>query len=166
MKEVYATAQRLGAYLEAKHFTVTTAESCTGGGVAHAITAVPGSSHWFEAGWITYSNKVKTELLGVDASLIETKGAVSAEVVAAMATGALAASDAHCAIAISGVAGPDGGTDDKPVGTVWIAWLAKGQAVRAEECRFSGGREAIRQQTIPVALEGLLDYLANKSDIS
>lgn len=148
-------AARLGACLQALRAQVTTAESCTGGGIAEAITRVPGSSAWFEAGYVTYSNAQKTRQLGVPPVLFEQHGAVSREVVEAMAQGARQHSGARFAVAVSGIAGPGGGTPDKPVGTVWLAW-ADGDRVHSRRCRFDGDREAVRRQTVWRALVGLL----------
>lgn len=134
---------------------VSTAESCTGGGIAEAITRIPGSSAWFEAGYVTYSNTQKTRQLGVPEVLFGQVGAVSQEVVEAMVRGAQAASGARFAVAVSGVAGPDGGSPAKPVGTVWLAW-ADGNHVISERRHFDGDREAVRRQTVITALDGLL----------
>jgi len=134
---------------------VSTAESCTGGGIAEAITRIAGSSAWFEAGYVTYSNRQKTRQLGVPEALFGQVGAVSQEVVEAMVKGAQLASGARFAVAVSGVAGPGGGSADKPVGTVWLAW-SDGQQVVSERRQFDGDREAVRRQTVIAALEGLL----------
>ncbi|MFF7708020.1 nicotinamide-nucleotide amidohydrolase family protein [Pseudomonas sp. NPDC007930] len=147
-------ATLLGERLQAHQASVTTAESCTGGGIAEAITRVAGSSAWFEAGYVTYSNRQKTAQLGVHPALFGSVGAVSREVVVAMAQGALASSDATYAVAVSGVAGPGGGSVDKPVGTVWLAW-ASAQGCHAQRRQFAGDREAVRGQTVQAALEGL-----------
>ncbi|MCW8156872.1 CinA family protein [Stutzerimonas stutzeri] len=148
-------AARLGEELQRLGAQATTAESCTGGGIAEAITRIAGSSAWFEAGYITYSNAQKTRQLGVPAELFEQVGAVSAEVVQAMARGAQRNSEARFAVAVSGVAGPGGGTAEKPVGTVWIAW-ADGAQVYAQHHLFSGDRQAVREQTVAAALQGLI----------
>lgn len=129
-ESTYLLAERLGQLLRGPKHTVTTAESCTGGGIGQAITLVPGSSAWFEAGYITYSNRIKSKLLGVPSALIEAHGAVSEPVVLAMAAGAIQHSAANYAVAVSGVAGPDGGTPNKPVGTVCFS---------AGRCRYSAG---------------------------
>lgn len=134
---------------------MATAESCTGGLVAAAVTEVAGSSEWFERAFITYSNRAKIEMLGVSASTLAQHGAVSEATVREMAAGAVARSGADIAVAISGVAGPSGGSADKPVGTVWFAW-ASGSGVDVQcEC-FAGDRAAVRQRAAQVALEGLL----------
>lgn len=148
-------AAELGQILIIKNWCVTTAESCTGGGVSHTITAIPGSSHWFEQGFVTYSNRAKQQLLGVDSSILEHWGAVSAQVVEAMAAGALQKAEADLAVAVSGIAGPDGGSIGKPVGTVWFAWTTA-QRVNTECFHFEGNRNQIREQAILEALRGLI----------
>ncbi|WP_312144489.1 MULTISPECIES: CinA family protein [Stutzerimonas stutzeri subgroup] len=148
-------AAQLGDALQRLGAQVSTAESCTGGGIAEAITRIAGSSAWFEAGYITYSNAQKTRQLGVPAELFKQVGAVSAEVVQAMARGAQRNSGARFAVAVSGIAGPGGGTAEKPVGTVWIAW-ADDSHVQAQRYLFTGDREAVREQTVVAALQGLL----------
>ncbi|HYQ52599.1 MAG TPA: nicotinamide-nucleotide amidohydrolase family protein [Pseudomonas sp.] len=155
MDPITALSTRLGEHLRRLNAQVTTAESCTGGGIAEAITRVPGSSAWFEAGYVTYSNAQKTRQLGVLEPLFSQVGAVSQEVVEAMARGAQRASGARFAVAVSGVAGPDGGSAAKPVGTVWLAW-ADGEHLRSERRHFEGDREAVRRQTVIAALDGLL----------
>lgn len=154
-----ALAERLGQLCLAQGIRVTTAESCTGGGVASAITAVAGSSDWFETGYVTYSNAAKTRLLCVPAALFEAHGAVSREVVEAMVAGACRDSGAGLGVAISGVAGPGGGSTEKPVGMVWLAW---GSAVSWHaECRhFDGDRQAVRSQAVHEALLGLIRHLS------
>jgi nicotinamide-nucleotide amidase len=140
---------------------VATAESCTGGLVAEAITRVAGSSAWFDRGFVTYSYAAKTDLLGVDATVIAVHGAVSEPVALAMVEGALAASAARVAVALTGIAGPGGGTEAKPVGTVWIAWAARGEAAQARIFHFDGDRASVRLQSAEVALQGLLDLLGD-----
>ncbi|MEQ5800895.1 CinA family protein [Halomonas sp. H10-9-1] len=151
-------AERLGRLCRDKGVTITCAESCTGGGVASAITSVAGSSDYFETGYVTYSNAAKTRLLGVGEALLGEHGAVSREVVEAMVTGACRDSGADLGVAISGVAGPGGGSADKPVGSVWLAW---GDAERAEgEChRYPGDRRAVREQAVRTALVGMVRRL-------
>jgi nicotinamide-nucleotide amidase len=134
---------------------LATAESCTGGMIAAACTDVAGASAWFERGFVSYSNASKTELLGVDPALIERCGAVSQEVVRAMAQGALQHSHAQVAVAVTGVAGPSGGTAAKPVGTVWFAW-ATPAGVAAEMQHFDGDRASVRSSTVVHALQGLV----------
>lgn len=155
-------AIELGEQLLAAKAQVTTAESCTGGGIAEAITRVPGSSAWFEAGFVTYSNKQKSRQLEVPESLFATVGAVSQEVVEAMVRGAQASSEARFAVAVSGVAGPDGGTPQKPVGTVWLAW-GDGEQLFSVRRQFSGDRAEVRRQTVEAALAGLLRLLAQEN---
>lgn len=155
MDPITILSTRLGEHLRRLNAQVSTAESCTGGGIAEAITRIPGSSAWFEAGYVTYSNTQKTRQLGVPEVLFGQVGAVSQEVVEAMVRGAQAASGARFAVAVSGVAGPDGGSPAKPVGTVWLAW-ADGNHVISERRHFDGDREAVRRQTVITALDGLL----------
>lgn len=153
--ETYFLAAQLGQRLSDRGAKVTTAESCTGGGVARAITAVPGSSVWFDCGFVTYSNEAKQRLLGVPAEILQRYGAVSLEVVCAMAQGAAASASADFAIAVSGIAGPGGGSAEKPVGTVWFAWRHPGGLV--SEClHLPGDRESVRDLAVIVALRGLL----------
>lgn len=150
-------AAEVGNHLASKGQLLVVAESCTGGGLAEVITRIPGSSAWFDRGWVTYSNQAKSALLGVPARLIAAHGAVSSEVVTAMAGGAQAQVPGSWAIAVSGVAGPDGGSVEKPVGTVWIAWQGPNDAVASTECfRFPGDRLAVREQSVGAALTGLL----------
>lgn len=151
-----ALVARLAAALRARLASMATAESCTGGLVAAACTSLAGSSDWFERGFVTYSNAAKTELLGVDAALIARHGAVSAEVARAMANGALAHSPATFAVAITGIAGPGGGSADKPVGTVWIATAARDGAAESALLDAHGDREAIRRRAVVRALELLI----------
>jgi nicotinamide-nucleotide amidase len=154
-RELEALAMRLGRALLVRGWRVATAESCTGGWVAKAITDVAGSSQWFDSGVVSYSNAAKEQFLGIPRELIEAHGAVSEPVVRAMADGARARMDVALAVAVTGIAGPGGGTADKPVGTVWFAWSTP-QATSAE-CRvFGSDREAIRRFSVAHALEGLL----------
>lgn len=152
-------AARLGRNLLAQQAQACTAESCTGGGIAEAITRVAGSSAWFEAGYVTYSNRQKTRQLGVAEGLFAEVGAVSREVVEAMVRGACQHSGARFGVAVSGIAGPDGGTADKPVGTVWLAW-ADGEQLFSLRRQFSGDRAAVRRQTVELALHGLINLTA------
>ncbi|MEG3755927.1 nicotinamide-nucleotide amidohydrolase family protein [Psychromonas arctica] len=156
-KTVQELAQILGKKLTNAGLVATTAESCTGGGVAYAITEISGSSLWFDRSFITYSNGAKTQMLDVETSLITEFGAVSKEVVNAMAIGAVKNSDADIAVAISGIAGPDGGSDEKPVGTVCIAWYNAHSGHKTESYLFVGDRSAIRKQAIRLALLGLIE---------
>jgi nicotinamide-nucleotide amidase len=137
-------------------FSIATAESCTGGYIAKVLTDLPGSSQWFGAGFVTYSNAAKTTLLGVPAGILETHGAVSEAVVCAMAEGAWTRAAARRAVAVSGIAGPTGGSAAKPVGTVWLAWAGPDRPTRSEVHHFAGDRDAIRRQAVLAALEGLL----------
>lgn len=154
--QLLALAEQLGHYLTAQGLTIATAESCTGGAIAKLITEIPGSSAWFERGFVTYSNLAKIEMLGVDPKIIERYGAVSEETATAMVEGTLAHSAASYAIAVTGVAGPDGGTPDKPVGTVFIAWKGRGRGPVVVKRQFSGDRHQIRAQSVKIALEGAL----------
>lgn len=161
-ENLYALSAALVTALAAAGKTVTTAESCTGGWLAKAITDIPGSSAVFGYGVVSYSNAAKASLLGVDTGTLEKHGAVSAEVVAEMANGALCLSAAEMAVAVSGVAGPSGGSEDKPVGTVWFAWAWKGRvSVKTEtQCmHFSGDRDTVRRQTVMRALHGLIERI-------
>lgn len=162
MQALEALASRLGRLLRQQGLQVSTAESCTGGGIAEIITRIPGSSAWFEAGFVTYSNQQKTAMLGVPAELLAREGAVCAAVVEAMALGALQKSGAALAVAVSGVAGPGGGTPELPVGTVWLGW-ADATGARSRCCFFAGDRQSVRQQAIEQALLGLLDMLDRHS---
>jgi nicotinamide-nucleotide amidase len=139
---------------------LATAESCTGGWISEAVTLVPGSSDWFERGFVTYTYISKREMLGVSERTLEKHGAVAEEIVREMVKGALSRSHAQVAVAVSGVAGPSGGTPEKPVGTVCIAWARKGGAIRSETKRYSGDREAVRRQSVEQALRGVLALLA------
>ncbi|SDT96315.1 CinA family protein [Halopseudomonas salegens] len=149
-------AARLGNALQRAGWKATTAESCTGGGIAEAITRISGSSGWFETGFITYANTSKERWLGVSADTLQEHGAVSEPVVRAMASGVREAAGAQIAVAVSGIAGPDGGSTDKPVGTVWFAWAGPDGQVISECRRLQGDRRAVRAQTVLRALEGLL----------
>lgn len=138
---------------------MVTAESCTGGWIAKCITDIAGSSRWFERGFVTYSNQAKMEMLGVAGSTLKQYGAVSEETVREMAAGALRHSQAQLAVAVSGIAGPGGGTPEKPLGTVWLAWQRQGQTCQTRLFHFDGGREAVRRQAVQKALEGVLNVL-------
>ena len=151
-------SQALAVILIDKSMMLATAESCTGGLIAAACTDLAGSSAWFERGFVTYSNAAKTELLGVPAELIAQHGAVSEPVVRAMAAGAVAHSRTQVAVAVTGVAGPSGGSPDKPVGTVWLGWSVGGH-ITTECCLFDGDRAAIRQATVQHALAQLVSLL-------
>lgn len=150
-------AAQVGEMLKSRGLMLATAESCTGGGVAEAITEIPGSSEWFERGFITYANQAKVEMLGVGEETLRLHGAVSEAVVREMAEGALRHSHAHIALAVSGIAGPGGGTPDKPVGTVFCAWSLRNGETRARKLLFTGNRAEIRAQSVRIALQGLLE---------
>ncbi|GHA57255.1 CinA family protein [Photobacterium aphoticum] len=154
-------AQRLGQQLARQQWVAATAESCTGGGIASAITDIAGSSAWFDRAFITYSNEAKQDMLGVAAQTLNDHGAVSEAVVYEMARGALAHSLAHISVAVSGIAGPGGGSDAKPVGTVWLAWADHTGWADAQCFHFDGDRVAVRQQAVDAALDGLLARLVS-----
>ena len=156
MKAFEPSVLALAQALREGGLKLATAESCTGGLIAAACTAVAGSSDWFERGFVTYSNEAKTESLGVDAALIATHGAVSAEVARAMADGALAHSRADLAVAVTGIAGPAGATPGKPVGTVWLAVARRGGATQTDLLELRGDRASIRAQTVEHALQRLI----------
>ena len=148
--------------LHKRQLCLATAESCTGGWVAKLITDIVGSSAWFERGFVTYTNESKQQMLGVEPAIIHEQGAVSEETVRAMASGALTYSQAHFSLAITGIAGPGGGTPFKPVGLVWFAWAQRqddGMVVATQQQIFSGERDAIRRQAVAHALQGLLELL-------
>jgi nicotinamide-nucleotide amidase len=160
---LHKLALAVGSALDGRGFSLVTAESCTGGWIAKAVTDIAGSSRWFERGFITYSDLSKTEQLGVDQKLLARHGAVSAAVVEAMATGALKYSPADIALAVSGIAGPDGGSPDKPVGTVWFAWALRDKnlpRVYSECANFNGDREKVRYAAVVRGFTGILETLA------
>ena len=154
-----ALATLVGRRLKAKKRLLVSAESCTGGWVAQVVTSVPGSSAWFERGFVTYSNAAKRELLGVKEKTLKKHGAVSEETAREMARGALARSKGNLALAVTGIAGPGGGSRDKPVGTVCFAWFYKKQ-LRSETRRFPGDRQSVRRKSVVRALQGVLETLA------
>jgi len=156
--ELRQLSQEIGQHLQRLRATVTAAESCTGGWIAKVITDIAGSSQWFERGFVTYSNEAKQELVGVTSASLESFGAVSEQVVKEMATGALKQARAQYAVAVSGIAGPDGGTAEKPVGTVWFGFAADGANPLAQRKIFSGDREAVRRQATAYALLMLRDH--------
>lgn len=158
-KVLYELAAKLGAALKAQGLMLATAESCTGGWVAQAVTAVPGSSQWFERGFVAYTYISKREMLGVSQDTLGAHGAVSEPVVREMVAGALANSHAQVAVAVSGTAGPGGGTPQKPVGTVCLAWGVKNGEPRSATLHISGDREAVRRAAVQAALEGVLKLL-------
>lgn len=159
--ELNTAVSALADLLLQRKLHVVTAESCTGGGVASAFTDLPGSSQWFECGFVTYSNAAKMLHLGVSSDIIQHFGAVSEQTVRAMVAGAVVHSDADVALAVSGVAGPGGGSEQKPVGTVWFAW---GDAQQQETlcCHFHGDRQAVREQAVLEAVQGLARWLQKK----
>jgi nicotinamide-nucleotide amidase len=159
MMQLPVLAQRLAAALGTRGLMLATAESCTGGLIAQTLTDLPGSSAWYERGFVTYSNAAKTELLGVDAALIAVHGAVSEACAQAMAEGALVHSHAQLALAVTGIAGPGGGSAEKPVGLVYLAWAMSGQPGRVRHCQFQGDRTAIRARAAAEALAGALEML-------
>ena len=150
--------EQLASALQARGWMMATAESCTGGMIAARCTDLSGSSNWFERGFVTYSNAAKTEMLGVPADLIARHGAVSDAVARAMAQGAVQRAPVQASVAVTGIAGPTGGTADKPVGTVWLAWCVDGQ-LSSERRVFAGGRADVREATVQHALQGLLARL-------
>ncbi len=152
--------EQIASRLQQKDWLVATAESCTGGGVSQCLTSVAGSSTWFDRGFVTYSNAAKHEMLDVSDQLIEQCGAVSEQVARAMAQGALAHSRAQVSLAVTGIAGPGGGSDKKPVGTVWFAWATEMQS-RSAMRLFSGDRGSVRHQSEQYALRGLLELLTD-----
>ena len=154
-----ALATLVGARLKAQAAMLASAESCTGGWVAQAVTAVAGSSEWFERGFVTYSNAAKTEMLGVKDDTLDAHGAVSEQTAREMAEGALRHSRAQVAVAITGIAGPSGGSPEKPVGTVCFAWSSAMGATVAQTRQFKGDRESVRRQSVIVALQGVLEML-------
>lgn len=153
--DLHALVESLANRLRASHDRLVTAESCTGGWIAKAVTDLAGSSDWFDCGMAAYSYEAKQALLGVRAETLEQHGAVSRETVVEMVSGALVNSGASIAVAVTGIAGPGGGSDDKPVGTVWIGWKRRGGYAEAEVFHFDGDRDAVRRQTVAAALKGL-----------
>ena len=160
-QEISRLVERVAHLLAAREATVTTAESCTGGLLAKSLTDLPGSSAWFEYGFVVYSNDAKETMLALEPELLSEYGAVSREVCESMAMSARAISGADIAVAITGIAGPDGGSDDKPVGTVWLAWLGPGRRATSRVERFAGDRADVRRQTVIAALNGVLRHLSD-----
>ncbi|WP_140908947.1 CinA family protein [Cognatiluteimonas lumbrici] len=154
-EQLQRIAEATGASLLKARLTLVTAESCTGGWIAKAVTDIAGSSAWFDCGMAAYSYEAKQALLGVRPETLEQHGAVSRETVLEMVSGALVHSGAGIAVAVTGIAGPGGGTEDKPVGTVWIGWKRRGGYPTARAFHFEGDRDAVRRQTVAAALEGL-----------
>ena len=155
-------AVEAGKVLQAHGVSMATAESCTGGWIAKMMTDVAGSSAWFDCGFVTYSNSAKQQMLGVKKASIDRDGAVSESVVREMAEGAIERSGADISVAVSGIAGPQGGTPQKPVGTVWLAWSIRGKETYARCCHFEGDRDAVRRQTVEKALKGVIEYLVQQ----
>jgi len=158
-KQITKLAKQLGLALKEKGLKIATAESCTGGGVAQAITEISGSSGWFDRGFVTYSNLSKIQMLQVKQSTLDQYGAVSEEVAKQMVEGALVNSDAELAVSVTGIAGPDGGSAQKPVGTVYIAWGIKGGQIECIKYGFFGDRSEIRRKTINFALKNCLQKI-------
>jgi len=159
-QETSRLVERIAASMVRRGWRLVTAESCTGGWIAKCCTDRPGSSDWFDRGFVSYSNAAKEAMLQVDAEVIQREGAVSKAVALAMARGARKASGVEAAIAVTGIAGPDGGTPDKPVGTVWFAWDLQGTGSSSECVVFAGDRESVRRQTVRHALAGLHQRLS------
>ncbi|PXV58557.1 nicotinamide-nucleotide amidase [Dyella jiangningensis] len=159
--ELKALAEQVAAATQQRRLMMVTAESCTGGWIAKALTDLPGSSAWFDAGVVTYSYEAKEALLGVNPRTLERTGAVSEETALEMVSGALSRFGAGVAVAVTGIAGPSGGTPDKPVGTVWIGWKRRGGYAFAQLFHFDGDREAVRRQTVAAALNGVIRLLAD-----
>ncbi|MBK9160492.1 MAG: nicotinamide-nucleotide amidase [Nitrosomonadales bacterium] len=157
-------AAQVGELLKSHGLMLATAESCTGGGVAQAVTEVAGSSAWFERGFVTYSNPSKQQMLGVEEETLIRNGAVSEPVVREMVAGVLANSPAQVALAVSGIAGPDGGTVDKPVGTVWFAWGVRDGQTCAQRYQLAGNRAEVREQAVEIALQGVMDLLVRLTE--
>ena len=151
--------ERLADLMQAHNYVLATAESCTGGGISQEVTGISGSSAWFDRGFVTYSNEAKQEMLSVPLDVLERFGAVSEECARAMVEGALAHSHADVAVSVTGIAGPGGGSEEKPVGTVCFGWAVRNKAARSTRLVFEGDRHDIRKQTILMALQGLLDLL-------
>lgn len=158
MNELHQLATTVGDLLSQKNLLLVSAESCSGGGVAHAITEIPGSSSWFECGFVTYSNASKSGMLDIPPALIAQHGSVSEEIAAAMAEGALANCEAHIAVSTTGIAGPQGAVPGKPVGTVCFGWSMHGKT-HTERLLFTGDRQSVREQTVKHALQGILQFL-------
>jgi len=163
---MHTLASQVGALLKSHGLTLVTAESCTGGGVAQAITEVAGSSVWFERGFVTYSNLAKQQMLGVREYTLKRYGAVSEATVREMVEGALVHSESQVALAVSGIAGPDGGTTDKPVGTVWFAWRIKHRETLASMHLLAGNRSDIRAKAVHIGLQGVCELLAQVTKIA
>lgn len=164
MDELERLARETADIVLASHGMLVTAESCTGGWIAKVLTDLPGSSAWFEGGVVAYSYEAKEAFLGVQPQTLEQHGAVSQEAVTEMVSGALARFGAGVAVAVTGIAGPGGGTEDKPVGTVWLGWKRRGGYARTALCQFEGDRDEVRRQTVLRALEGVREILTEPDD--
>ncbi len=162
---LHSLAEQLGQVLGKRGLRLVVAESCTGGWLAKLLTDIPGSSAWFDYAVVSYSNAAKQTLLGVPATVLAEQGAVSQATVAAMAQGVMRHDAVDCAIAVSGIAGPSGGSADKPVGTVWLAW-ALGTVITTQQYRFPGDRDAVRRQAVSHALSGLLQRLSQPATLT
>ncbi|MDD2722282.1 MAG: nicotinamide-nucleotide amidase [Gallionella sp.] len=159
-------AAQVGGLLKAHGMMLATAESCTGGGVAEAVTDIAGSSAWYDRGFVTYSNLAKQQMLGVSEATLWQHGAVSEATVREMVAGALQHSNAQFALAVSGIAGPDGGTPDKPVGTVWFGWGIKHGTIYSQRHQLGGDRAEVRAQSVRIALQGVMDLLRQYSEMA
>ncbi|MEO5565040.1 MAG: CinA family protein [Luteimonas sp.] len=159
--DLRVVAEAVGMRLRADHERLVTAESCTGGWIAKTVTDIAGSSDWFDCGMVAYSYEAKQAFLGVRAETLESCGAVSRETVVEMVSGALVHSGAGVAVAVTGIAGPGGGGNDKPIGTIWIGWKRRGGYARAEVFHFDGDRDQVRRQTVAAALQGLTQILSS-----
>lgn len=157
--ELARLAVELGAVLRRKRLKLAVAESCTGGWVAKCVTDVAGSSQWFDRGFVAYTNRAKQDLLGVTPQGLLQFGAVSAQVAKEMAEGALLRSNADAALGITGIAGPDGGSPDKPVGTVWFGWAVRGQPAETRQMRFDGDRDMVRRAAVAAALTRMIELV-------
>lgn len=157
--DITELARRVGRACRRRGIEVSVAESCTGGGLAAAITRISGSAKWFDRGFVTYSNAAKRELLGVSEATLKRFGAVSEEVAREMAVGVLARSPSEVSVAVTGIAGPTGAAPGKPVGLVWLAWAQRGGAVQSRAFRFRGDRLEVRRQSVAMALQGLADLM-------
>jgi len=164
-REIENTLQHLAGALTARGWLMAAAESCTGGWVAKCCTDRAGSSAWFDRGFITYSNRAKTDMLQVEPAALGQHGAVSEVVAKQMAQGALNSAGVDASLAVTGIAGPDGGTEEKPVGTVWFAWVVRGRGMRSECVRFEGSRDSIRHQSVLHALQGMLRFVRGDDDL-
>lgn len=161
MDDLCRLARATADVIQASHSRLATAESCTGGWIAKLLTDIPGSSDWFEGGVVAYSYQAKEALLGVQPQTLEQHGAVSQEAVTEMVSGVLARFGSGVAVAVTGIAGPGGGTDDKPVGTVWLGWKRRGGYAHSALCHFEGDRDAVRRQTVARAFRGIREILTD-----